>query len=105
MSTLTCGGGGGGGGVGVRIAVATAVAVVAGETRSMAFFEYLLSLFLELAQAGNLHSVKNIPAKFREWLAETLCHSAILGWAVEHFESDSRNLAGMFLHNSVDEKR
>ena len=36
----TCGGGGGGG-VGVRIAVAMAFAVVAGETRSMAFFEYL----------------------------------------------------------------
>ena len=69
MSTLTCGGGGGGGGVGVRIAVATAVAVVAGETRSMAFFEYLLSLFLELAQAGNLHSVKTfLPSFGNGWL-------------------------------------
>ena len=29
-----------------------------------------------------------------------MCDSAILGCAAEHFESDSRNLAGMFLHNS-----
>ena len=44
---------------------------------------------------------KNISARFGEWLAEILCHGAILGWAAEHFESDSPNLAGMFLHNSV----
>ena len=30
-----------------------------------------------------------------------LRHSAILGLGAEHFESDSQNLAGMFLHNSV----
>ena len=47
-------------------------------------------------------SVKNIPARFREWLAEILHHSAFLGWPAEHFEGDSRNLARMFLHNSVD---
>ena len=51
--TQTCGGGGGGGGVGVRIAVAMALAVVAGETRSMAFLEYLLMRFLKLTQARN----------------------------------------------------
>ena len=45
---------------------------------------------------------KNIPTRFREWLAEILRHVAILGWAAEHFESDSRYLAGMFLHNSVN---
>ena len=39
---------------------------------------------------------KNIPARFREWVAEILRHSAILGWAAEHFEGDSRNLAGIF---------
>ena len=37
-----------------------------------------------------------------EWLAEILRHSAILGCAAEHFESESWNSAGMFLHNSVD---
>ena len=44
---------------------------------------------------------KNLPARFREWLAGKLRHSAILEWAAEHFESGSQNLAGMFLHNSV----
>ena len=44
---------------------------------------------------------KNIPARFRERLAEILCHSAILRRAAEHFESDSLNLAEMFLHNPV----
>ena len=34
-------------------------------------------------------------------LAEMLGRSAFLGWAAEHFEADSRNLAGMFFHNSV----
>ena len=38
---------------------------------------------------------------FWVWLAETLCHSVILGWAAEHFESDSQNLAGMFSYNLV----
>ena len=42
-----------------------------------------------------------IPAKFWEWLAEMLRHSAILGWTAENFEGDFWNLAGMFLHNSV----
>ena len=51
--TPTCGGGGGGGGVGVRIAVAMALAVVAGDTRSMAFLEYLLMRFLKLTRARN----------------------------------------------------
>ena len=45
---------------------------------------------------------KNIPARLREWLAEILCHSGILGCAAEHFEGDSLNLARRFLHNSVD---
>ena len=44
---------------------------------------------------------KNIPARLREWLSEILRHSACLGWAAEHFGCDSQNLAGMFLHNSV----
>ena len=44
---------------------------------------------------------KNIPARFRERLAEILRQSAILRWAAEHFESDSLNLSGMCLHNSV----
>ena len=43
----------------------------------------------------------NVPARFREWLAEILRHSAILGWAAKRFESDSPKLAGFFLHNSV----
>ena len=30
---------------------------------------------------------KKMPT-FRECLAEILCHSATLGWAAEHFESD-----------------
>ena len=34
--------------------------------------------------------------------AEILRHGAILGWAVDHFESVCWNLAGMFLHNSVE---
>ena len=42
-----------------------------------------------------------MPATFWEWLAEILRHSAILGWAAKHVESDFQNLAGMFLHNSV----
>ena len=44
---------------------------------------------------------KNIPARFGVWLAEIL-RSAILGWASEHFESDTRYLTEVFLHNSVD---
>ena len=44
---------------------------------------------------------KNIPSRLREWLSELLHYSAFLGWAAEHFESDSQNLAGMFLHNPV----
>ena len=43
----------------------------------------------------------NIPARFRERLAEIFPHSVILGWAAEHFECHSRNLADMFLHNYV----
>ena len=43
---------------------------------------------------------KNIPARFQEWLAEILHRSEFLGWATKHFKGDSRNLAGMFLHNS-----
>ena len=39
---------------------------------------------------------KNIPARFGEWLAEILRHRTMLGWAAEHFESDSQNLAWMF---------
>lgn len=44
---------------------------------------------------------RNIPARFRTWLAETLCHSAFVGWAAEYFGRDSQNLAGMLLHNSL----
>ena len=47
---------------------------------------------------------KNIPARFWEWLLELLHCTAILGWAAEHL-SDSQNLAGMFLHNSVNRLR
>ena len=32
---------------------------------------------------------RNIPARFWEWLAEKLRHSAVLGWVAEHFEDDS----------------
>ena len=46
-------------------------------------------------------NIKTILQGFEELLAEMLCHSAFLGWAAEHFEGDSRNLAGMYLHNSV----
>ena len=38
---------------------------------------------------------------FWEWRAEILFLSAIFGWAAEHFDSGSQNLAEMFLHNSV----
>ena len=48
---------------------------------------------------------KNIPARFGEWLAEILSHGTVLGLAAEHFEGDSRNLAGMFLHNSVEMRK
>ena len=41
-------------------------------------------------------SQKTFLDRFWERLAEILRHSAILGWAAEHFESDFRNLAGMF---------
>ena len=46
---------------------------------------------------------KNIPdpARFWAWLAEIFHQSAFLGWAAEHFEGDSRNLAELFSHNSV----
>ena len=44
---------------------------------------------------------KNFPASFGEWLAEILRQRTVLRLAAEHFEGDSRNLAGMFLHNSV----
>ena len=40
---------------------------------------------------------KIISTRFWEWLAEMLQLSAFLGWAAEHFEGDSPNLAGMFL--------
>ena len=29
-------------------------------------------------------------------------YGAILGWAAQHFEGDSRDFAGMFLHNSIE---
>ena len=45
---------------------------------------------------------KDVPARFRECLAEILLHSVILGWAAEHFEGGSRNLVGMFLLNSEE---
>ena len=55
-------------------------------------------------------SCKNINARFRDWLAEMLRHSAIVHcWGgqrnilrAEHFEGDSRNVAGICLHNSVE---
>ena len=40
---------------------------------------------------------KNISARFWEWLTGILRPSAIMEWAAEHFEGDSRNMAGMFL--------
>ena len=46
----------------------------------------------------------NSAARFWEWLAEIWPHGAILGWATKHFESDSQNEAGLFLHNSVEQK-
>ena len=45
---------------------------------------------------------KKIPVRFWELLAEIWRHSAILGWATEHFGGDSRDFAVMFLHNSVE---
>ena len=45
--------------------------------------------------------MKNIPARFQEWLAEIMRHSAFLGRAAEHFKGNSLNLAGRFLYNSV----
>ena len=45
---------------------------------------------------------KDILVRFPEWLAEMLRRSAFLGLTAEHVEGDSCNLAGMFLHNSVD---
>ena len=55
----------------------------------------------ELREAST-EECKKIPGRFQEWPAEIFCHSAILGWAAEHIEGDSRNFAGMFLHNFVD---
>ena len=37
-----------------------------------------------------------------EFRALNMSHSVILGWAAEHFESDSRNLAEMFSRNRVN---
>ena len=51
--------------------------------------------------AGSTEQYKSIPVRFREWLAEILRQTIFLGWAVEHLEGDSQNLAGMFLPNSV----
>ena len=34
-------------------------------------------------------------------MAEILRHTAILGWAAEHFENDSQYLSVMFLHTTV----
>ena len=45
-------------------------------------------------------SCKNISVRFREWLAHVR-HSAFLGWAREHFDRYSQNVAGMFLHNFI----
>ena len=47
-------------------------------------------------------SVNSFLTRFGEWLAEILRHSEFLGWAAEYFESGSINLAGIFLHNSVN---
>ena len=46
-------------------------------------------------------SVKLFLSGIWEWFAEILRCNAFLMWAAEHFEGDSRNLAGMFWHNSV----
>ena len=63
----------------------------------------LVSCMRESSSATYIQSnVKTfIPARFRECLAEILRQSVILGWAAEDFESDSRNLSRMFLHNSI----
>ena len=42
--------------------------------------------------------ISNVPLITKR---RVLRHSVFLGWAGEDFEGDSRNLAGMFLHNSV----
>ena len=61
----------------------------------------LLLSSLRLNRPVNSVACKNILDRFWEWLAEMLRHSAFLGWTAEHFEVDSRNLAGIFLHISV----
>ena len=50
-----------------------------------------------LKKKNNTKSCKNIPVRFRGGLAEILHHSPFL-----ELEGDSRNLAEMVLHNSVD---
>ena len=47
-------------------------------------------------------SLNTFPPGFGETMAAKLRHSAILWWAAEHFEGNSPDLAGTFLHNSVD---
>ena len=44
---------------------------------------------------------KKLSGPVCEWLAEIFRHSATLGWAAYHFDIDSQNIVGMFLHNSV----
>ena len=43
----------------------------------------------------------DIASRFREWLAEILCHSAIFLGDKQNIMSDSWNFAGMFLYNSI----
>ena len=49
----------------------------------------------------HLQSCVKYPARFCDWMAVILCHSAVLEWATELFEDDARNLGRIFVHNSV----
>ena len=47
--------------------------------------KFYLEAMLKNGQKVKAPVCKNIPVRFREWLAQILHHSAILGWAADFF--------------------
>ena len=47
--------------------------------------KFHLEAMLKNGQKVKAPVCKNIPVRFREWLAQILHHSAILGWAADFF--------------------
>ena len=54
---------------------------------------------------GDKWKTGHVLEKFFYWWGCTVSSNpwkVYFGWAAEHFEGDSRNLEGMFLHNNLD---